>query len=477
MDFQHGFTMTIGGLPVAGESSFPVINPATTDCLAQAPEASRAQLDAAVAAARRAFDGWQAVPLAQRQALVHCIAGRLEAHHHAFARLLTSEQGKPLADAHAEVARCIRWLKETACMGLPDEVLLDTPEKKVVKRHVPLGVVAAIAPWNFPMTLAVWKIAPALVAGNTMVLKPSPFTPLTSLKLGELLRDLLPPGVLNVVSGTDRLGPWLTEHAGIDKIAFTGSTPTGRAIMRSASDTLKRVTLELGGNDPAIVFDDVDIDAWVPRIFWGAFANNAQFCLASKRMYVHASIYERFARALAAYARTVKIGDGMEPGTRIGPLQNARQHERIRSLLAQARADGVRFLAGGDVPPGRGYFVPVAIADDPPDDAPIVTEEAFGPVLPLLRFSSEDEVVRRANQGPYGLGASVWSADLERAERVARRLQAGTVWVNTIHELSPQYPLAGHKQSGLGRENGLEGLLEYTNTQIHTINRGAVALP
>lgn len=477
MDFQENFFMTIDGRAVApGNERCVVRNPATGFGFAEVPDASREQLDMAVDAARRAFPAWRDTPLARRQTLLQLLADRLEAHHADFAALLTREQGKPLGDARAEVGRCLRWLRETAAMALADQVLLDTSEKQVVLRHPPLGVVAAIAPWNFPMTLAVWKIAPALLTGNTLVLKPSPFTPLTSLKLGELARELLPPGVFNVVSGSDRLGPWLSAHPGVDKIAFTGSTPTGIAIMRSAADSLKRVTLELGGNDPAIVFEDADVEAWIPSLFWAAFANNAQFCLAAKRMYVHERIYARFARALVEYAATVPMGDGAVPGVRLGPVQNARQFDRIRQLLTRSRADGVRFLTGGEVAVGAGYFVPVSIADDPPDDAPIVAEEAFGPVLPLLRFSEEDEVVHRANAGPYGLGASVWSRDLARARRVADRLEAGTVWINTVHELSPHYPLAGHKQSGLGRENGREGLLEYTHTQVRTVHRGPVAM-
>lgn len=477
MQFDSHFTMTIAGLGVQAQEHFQVINPATEQCIAEVGDASQAQLDAAVAAARAAFAGWRVTPLAQRQALVEAMADRLATHRQEFAQLLTREQGKPLTEALSEVDRGVYWAREIARMPWSNEVLLDTPEKRVEKRYVPLGVVGAIAPWNFPMTLAIWKLAPALVTGNTVVLKPSPFTPLTSLKLGELLRDLLPPGVLNVVSGSDRLGPWLTEHPGIDKIAFTGSTPTGRAIMRSAASSLKRITLELGGNDPAIVLPDADIDLWVPRLFWAAFTNNAQYCLAAKRMYVHDSIYDRFAAALVAYARTVRTGDGLVPGTQRGPLQNKAQFERIQALLADARTSGVQFLLGGDVPQGTGYFVPVAIADNPPDDARIVVEEAFGPVLPLLRYSSVDEVVQRANHSIYGLGASVWGRDLEQAQAVAQRLEAGTVWVNTIHEMSPHYPFCGHKQSGHGLENGLEGLLAYTDIQTLTLNKGPVKLP
>ncbi|NYT62654.1 aldehyde dehydrogenase family protein [Alcaligenaceae bacterium] len=474
MKLDHHYTMTIDGAAATSTETFTVINPATEQVIANAPDATHEQVDAAIAAARRAFPGWSTTPLERRQALVRQISERLAEHKTDFAALLTQEQGKPLADAESEIDRCLHWLQETAKLAPPVQVFTDTADKHIETRHVPIGVVAAISPWNFPMTLAIWKIAPALVAGNTLILKPSPFTPLTSLKLGELIRDLLPAGVFSVLSGSDRLGPWLTEHPGIDKIAFTGSTPTGRAIMRSASTTLKRVTLELGGNDPAIILADADIEAWVPRLFWAAYSNNAQFCLASKRMYIHASIYDQFASAFVSYAKKVKVGNGAHAGTQIGPIQNQPQFNRVRQLLQDTHAQGIKFLLGGDVPDSKGYFIPIAIVDNPPDDARVVAEEAFGPVLPLLKFSDENEVVRRANDTIFGLGASVWSKDLDHARQLANRLEAGTVWINTIHELSPTYTFGGHKQSGLGTENGLAGLLEYTNAQTIITNRGAV---
>ncbi len=469
IDFDVDYTMTIDGMGVKADERIDVLDPSTEQCLAQAPDASLAQVNQAIVAARRAFGAWRDAPHTQRQQALHAMAQGLATHQDAFARLLTSEQGKPLADARAEVGRCVQWLHAFAGLALPVEQFDDGAGHRYETRHVPLGVVAAIAPWNFPLTLAVWKVAPALLAGNTMILKPSPFTPLTALKLGELFRDLLPAGVLNVLSGSDRLGPWLTEHPGIAKIAFTGSSATGRRVMQSASAHLTRVTLELGGNDAAIVLPDVDIDACVPALFWGAFRNSSQFCLASKRMYVHESIYERFAQALVAYARTVKMGRGAEPDTQLGPIQNRLQFDRVRDLIEDARRTGVRFLLGGDIPEGQGYFIPVTILDNPPDNARSVLEEAFGPVLPLLSYRDVDEVVRRANDSEYGLGASVWSRDVEAARAIASRLECGTVWVNHIHALSPHVAFGGHKQSGVGVENSLLGLLEYTNTQSISI--------
>jgi acyl-CoA reductase-like NAD-dependent aldehyde dehydrogenase len=271
--------------------------------------------------------------------------------------------------------------------------------------------------------------------------------------------------VLNVVSGGDHLGPWLTEHPGINKIAFTGSTATGRRVMQSAATNLKRVTLELGGNDPAIVLPDVDIPATAEKVFWVAFRNSGQFCIAAKRVYVHEEIYDAFSQALISYARTVKVGNGAEEGTKLGPIQNRMQFAKVNDLIASAKKDGLRFLLGGEPQNGPGYFVPVTIIDNPPEDARVVVEEAFGPVLPLLKFRDTDDVIRRANHSDYGLGASVWSRDVEKAKSIAQQLECGNVWINSVQWLSPHAAYGGHKQSGIGVEHALEGLLEYTNTQ------------
>ncbi|MFY0478886.1 aldehyde dehydrogenase family protein [Achromobacter marplatensis] len=469
LNLDSDYTMTLDGRGESSAQTFDVLNPATEARIATAPDASLEQLNAAIAAARAAFAPWRDRPIAERQQALRAMADRLEAHADGFMRLLTREQGKPHADAKSEVGRCVVWLREFAARELPVDRYDDGAGHLFETRRVAIGVVAAISPWNFPMTLAIWKIAPALLAGNTVVLKPSPFTPLTSLKMGELFRDVLPPGVLNVISGGDRLGPWLTEHPGIDKIAFTGSTVTGRRVMQSASARLKRVTLELGGNDAAIVLPDVDVKDTAAKLFWGAFRNSSQYCLATKRLYVHESIYDAFADALATVAAGVVVGDGAQPGTGLGPIQNRGQYERVKELIADAHRTGVRFLAGGEVPEGKGYFVPVTILDNPPDDARSVVEEAFGPVLPLLKYRDIDEVVRRANDTEYGLGGSVWSRDVARAQAIARRLETGTVWINHIHVMSPNVAFGGHKQSGVGVENALDGLLEYTNVQTVSV--------
>lgn len=473
--FDKDYTLTIDGGSVAGEGTLPVINPATEAVIALAPDASTTQLDAAVAAARRAFPGWRARPIAERQEAVRRMGEVLLANLDELKRLLTREHGKPHADAERELRGAAHWCATYAGFTLPEIVTIDTPERRSVTRRVPIGVVGAIAPWNFPVSLAIWKVAPAVLAGNTVVLKPSPFTPLTTLKVGELFADILPPGVLNVISGADALGPAMTAHPGIDKIAFTGSTQTGARIMAGAAPTLKRITLELGGNDPAIVFPDVEIESTARDLFWAAFANTAQICIAVKRLYIHEDIYDEMTRALVEYAGTVKVGDGADQGTGIGPLQNRPQYERVRALIEDARRDGLSILTGGGpAPEGKGYFLPVTMIDNPPDDARVVREEAFGPVLPLLKFRDTDDVIRRANDTEYGLGASVWSRDLDRAEEVAARLEAGTVWINETRFISPLTAFGGHKRSGIGVENGHEGLHEFTNAQT-TVTRRAAA--
>ncbi|WP_437882774.1 aldehyde dehydrogenase family protein [Pseudomonas sp. LRF_L74] len=460
------FPLSIGGELRQTRERGQAINPATDTPLCEHALASASDCEDAVRAARGAFGAWRDRPWSERQRRVAALADLIEERQEDFMRLLTLEQGKGRAAAEWEIGGCIHWLREIAGQILAD-LPFELPGAGTVKaRHVPLGVVAAITPWNFPLLLAIWKIAPALLAGNTLVVKPSPYTPLCTLWFGELAQAVLPPGVLNVIAGGNELGQTLTEHPDIDKVAFTGSTATGRRVMQSAARNLKRVTLELGGNDPAIVLPDVeDIDGLAQQLFWAAFQNSAQFCVATKRLYIHESIYPRLAQALVDYAATVPLGDGLDPQTQLGPLQNRMQFDKVSDLLAATRQAGLRILCGGAPLDRPGYFIPVTLVDNPPDDARCVVEEAFGPVLPLLSYRDIDEVVARANATEYGLAASVWGRDLQQAQAVAQRLQAGTVWINQIHAFSPHVPFGGHKQSGLGIENALEGLAEYSNLQ------------
>jgi aldehyde dehydrogenase (NAD+) len=471
MNYNSDYVMTIDGKSVTSSRTIDVINPADGKAFAKAPDCSKEQLDLAVESAKKAFKSWRNTPIAERQAMVRKAGEKLLAAAEELGRLFTREQGRPVDAAKQEIQGAGMWMMGVSQMTPPVHVSEDSATQHIETRYVPLGVVCAIAPWNFPVTLSMWKVAPALVAGNTMVLKPSPFTPLTTLKFGELAATILPAGVLNVVTGGDRLGPWLTEHPGIDKVSFTGSTATGRRVMQSASATLKRVTLELGGNDPAIVMPDADVAAIAEKLFWAAFTNNGQICIATKRMYVHEAVYEPLKAALVAYAKTVKVGDGSEQGTQFGPINNRLQYERVLSLIADAKDKGYTFLVGGEASDAPGYFIPVTIIDNPPEDSRIVQEEQFGPVLPLIRFDDVEDVIARANASEYGLGASVWGADEDAAYAVAERIASGTVWVNEAQHLTPFAAFGGMKQSGLGVEGGLEGLAEYTNTQTITRRR------
>jgi acyl-CoA reductase-like NAD-dependent aldehyde dehydrogenase len=386
--------------------------------------------------------------------------------------LLTREQGKPRAGAEWEILGSAAWCAEIAKQSLPDEVVEETDDRRVITRFSPLGVVGGITPWNFPVLLAIWKIAPALLTGNCIVVKPSPFTPLCTLKLGELCQSILPPGVLNVVSGGDDLGKWMTAHPGINKIAFTGHTDTGKHVMRSAADNLKRLTLELGGNDPAVVLPDVDPVALAPELFWGAFQNNAQFCNSIKRIYIHEDVYDQVRDALVAFAKGIRVGDGADEGTDLGPIQNLPQFEKVNEYIDDCAANGYTFALGGEVDRGaKGWFIPITLVDNPPENSRIVTEEPFGPILPLLKWSDEEDVIQRANDTRYGLGASVWGRDLEAVQRIGSRLDAGTVWLNEIHQYSPYQAFGGHKESGIGCENSLHGLMEYTNWTTITLNK------
>jgi len=459
------FRLLINGKLVEGAGTLDVINPATGRLLAVAPRANRAQLNEAVAAAKAAFPTWSATPLRNRAALLVKLAAALEAEHAQFARLLTEEQGKPLPQALWEVARSIAALRYFATLDLPPEVLKEDATQKVVRQRKPLGVVAAITPWNLPMLLMIVEIAPALLAGNTVIAKPAPTTPLTTLKLGELCARILPRGVVNVIVDQNDLGSALTSHPDVAKVAFTGSTATGKNVMASAAGTLKRLTLELGGNDAAIVLDDADPKEVAPKIYDAAMLISGQACVAIKRVYVHDSIYDAICDELGRLAKATVVGDGLEEGTQMGPVQNQAQFEKVKRFLEDARRNGT-IVAGGGVLQRDGYFVQPTIVSDISDDARLVREEQFGPVLPVLRYSDIDDAIARANDTDFGLGGSVWSSDRERAFKVATRINAGTVWVNKHLDIAMDTPFAGAKQSGLGVELGQDGLEEFTQATI-----------
>ena len=459
--------MTIDGNSIAGDTSFGVINPATGAVFAQAPACSRAQLDAAMDAASRAFRPWKRDGDARRAALVAC-AEAIKARVGELAPILTQEQGKPLARAAEEVIGAAVWLQYTASLAIPVEVVQDDANVRIEVRRRPYGVVGAITPWNFPVLLGVWKIAPALLAGNTMVLKPSPYTPLSTLKLGEILRDAVPPGVLNIVSGNDALGAWITAHPAVRKVSFTGSVATGKKVAAACAPDLKRMTLELGGNDAAIVLDDADPQQIAEKLFWGAFSNSGQICSAIKRLYVHESIHQPVVDAMATVAAATKVGNGLEAGTLLGPLNNKMQFDRVNELVEDAKKHGGRCATGGAPLAGGGYFIPPTLVTGLGEGSRLVDEEQFGPALPIVTYRDVDDAIERANGTMYGLSGSVWSSNVARATEVAGQLECGTAWVNQHLAIVPNAPFGGAKWSGIGVENGPWGLLGFT--ELQTVN-------
>ncbi|MFD2644769.1 aldehyde dehydrogenase family protein [Pseudomonas japonica] len=464
---MENFQLLIGGVRVAGENGeFAVIDPASGTPFAQCPSGSLGQLNAAVAAARTAFAGWRQSSADERRAALHKAADDIEREADGIARLIVREQGKPLALALSEVMGGVAWTRYNADLEIPVEQVEDNPRQRVELHRKPLGVVASITPWNWPFMIAVWHIIPALRAGNCVVSKPSSLTPLSTLRLVEILDRHLPPGVINIVTGEKGFGSAITTHPGIDKIVFTGSTPTGQSVMRGAASNLKRLTLELGGNDAAIVLPGTDIAAVVDDIFNAAFLNMGQTCAALKRLYVHESQYEAFAAALVERAGREVVGAGLEAGVTFGPIQNSEQLELVGELVEDARRLGARILCGGQRLPRAGYFYPPTLVADVTDGDRLVDEEQFGPVLPLIAYGDVDDVLARANASSMGLGGSVWGPDATQAEALAARLESGVAWVNCHAQIQPNTPFGGSKMSGFGVEFGLEGLLEFTGQQL-----------
>src|SRR5688500_15274942 len=393
---RSDFSLLIGGELVQSEQYLDVVDPALGTVFARCPAAEHLELDRAVDAARRAFPAWRARSFAERAALVKQLSKRLRERQNELAELLTREQGKPLAQAVAEIDRGAAQSDGMVGIEIPVDVIANDNDKHIELRYRPLGVVGIITPWNAPVNLALGPLVSALYTGNTVVLKPSPYTPLATLKVAELLNEVFPAGVVNVLAGGDELGAWITEHAGIDKIAFTGSVATGKKVLASAAATLKRVTLELGGNDPAIVLDDVDPKTVAKKIFFASFVNSGQVCMAIKRIYAHERIYDALCAALVAEANKAKVGNGLDAATELGPLQNKMQYDKVIDIIADTKKAGARFLTGGEIPAGPGYFLPPTLVTDVADDSRIVQEEQFGPIVPILKFSDVEDAIRRA---------------------------------------------------------------------------------
>lgn len=468
---KANFVLVIGGKAVETDKFFEVLNPADETVVAECPEGTTDLVELAVASARSAFPGWSATPDAERVEKLNAIADLVVENRQELSELLTREQGKTQSGpgANLELQAVEGWLRATAGLTLPRQVIQDDESGKIVVDRKPVGVVASITPWNWPLMIAVWHLAPAIRSGCTAVIKPSPFTPLSTLRLVELMNRVLPPGVVNSVTGDAEVGTHLTGHPGVDKIVFTGSTDTGRKVMGSAAGTLKRLTLELGGNDAGIILPGTDVAPLLEKLFWGCFLNSGQTCAALKRLYVHEDQYEEVVRQFSDYVAGIPVGDGLDPANLIGPLTNRMQLDKVASYVDEARTRGARIVTGGERRDGSGYFYPLTVVADVTDDMQVVKEEQFGPVIPIIKYRTIDEAIERANSVDVGLGGSVWGNDPLEAAALASQLQCGTVWINQHGVVNPMVPFGGVKQSGIGVEFAADGLKEYTTLQAVNI--------
>ncbi|NUP86622.1 MAG: aldehyde dehydrogenase family protein [Burkholderiaceae bacterium] len=469
----------VNGRPVLSERTFESRNPATGEVLGLVPHSTAAQVAEAVAAARAAQPAWAARPDAERKALMMKVAEVIKGNAEYLAEWVTKEQGKPLGGvgpdqvpgARFELWGCEVWTQVPASLDLPVDLAFEDDTRRDEVHRKPFGVIGAIAPWNWPLLIAIWQIVPSLRAGNTVVIKPSEYTSIGTLELVRLISEVLPAGVLNTISGPGEVGAALVDNPGVDKIMFTGSGATGAKIAAAAAKNLTPTTMELGGNDAAIMLPDADPKAMAMGLFWGAFLNMGQTCACAKRLYVHESQHDAVVAELKALAEAMPMGDGLAPGTVMGPIQNRMQFDKVNRLVERARADGATIVCGGKPVEGPGNFYPLTLVTDIADGAPLVDEEQFGPVLPIIRYSNVDDAIASANRLDVGLGASVWSTNVDRAREVASRIQAGTVWINQHGMIHPMVPFGGVKGSGWGVEFGVDGLKAVTQPQVISIRK------
>jgi aldehyde dehydrogenase (NAD+) len=463
-------------IDAASGKRFETHNPATGELLATVAEGDAEDINRAVAAARRAFEGpWSKVKPYERQALLLKLADLVEKNFEELSQLDTLDMGAPISRTRGNKLRVLGMLRyyagqatalhgETIENSLPGDIFSYTLKE-------PVGVVGAIIPWNGPLGASVWKIGPAIATGCTVILKPAEEAPLTSLRLAELVLEAgIPPGVVNVVPGYgETAGAALASHPDVDKVAFTGSHVTGQSIIRASAGNLKRVSLELGGKSPDIVFADADLDAAVPGAAMAVFANSGQICSAGTRLFVENKVYDEFVGRVAEFGKKLQVGNGLDPNTQIGPLVSAQQMERVSGYLAIGQKEGARALAGGspltEGALSKGYFVPPTVFANVQDNMRIAQEEIFGPVISAISFKDSDELIQRANATTFGLGSGVWTKDVSKAHRVAKALRAGSVWVNCYQAMDPAVPFGGYKMSGYGRESGKQHLEEYLNVK------------
>jgi acyl-CoA reductase-like NAD-dependent aldehyde dehydrogenase len=476
---MKSFANTVNGRAVSSANGFESKNPATGEVLGLVPNSSAEQVAQAVAAARAAQPGWAARPDVERKALTMKVAEVIKGNADYLAEWVTREQGKPLGGvgpdqvpgARFELWGCEVWTQVPASLDLPVEVVFEDATRRDEVHRKPFGVIAAIAPWNWPLLIAIWQIIPSIRAGNTVVIKPSEHTSIGTLELVRLIAEVLPPGVINTVSGGGEVGGFLVENPDVDKIMFTGSGATGARIAAAAAKNLTPTTMELGGNDAAIVLPDADPKAMAMGLFWGAFLNMGQTCACAKRLYVPESLHDAVVAELKALAEAMPMGNGMDAGIAMGPIQNRMQYDKVVSLVEQAKAGGATIVCGGKPQEGPGYFYPLTLVTNIADGAALVDQEQFGPVLPIIKYQDVESAIASANRLDAGLGASVWSANIEQAKAVASRIQAGTVWINQHGAIHPMVPFGGVKGSGWGVEFGTDGLKSVTQPQVISIKK------
>lgn len=462
--------MIYAGQQVQGlESGFEVINPATEAVLTVCKSASISQVNDAVESAKQAFETWKNTSDAEVTEIINRVAQDIQAARSEIATLITQEQGKPLALGEMEVDMALYWLQVTNNLEIPVLEQTDPMGKKMHVYHRPLGVVASITPWNWPFMIAIWHLIPALKAKNCVVNKPSEYTPLATLRLVEIINRHVPAGVCNIVLGTGEVGATLSSHVDVEKVTFTGSTVVGQKILAASVEELRQVVLELGGNDAAIVMDDVDVAETAQKLFGSAFFNAGQTCACIKRLYVHENIYDQMVEELAKIADSQVVGDGLDKTTTLGPLQNVKQYQKVKGMVEQAIAQGAQVANKKVVElPAQGYFLAPLILTNVAEQSEIFATEQFGPVLPVVKFSNLDDVIQRSNQSSYALGGSIWSHDIQAAQIAAAKMEAGTVWINSHSDVSPFTEFGGWKMSGMGYSFGLDGLLSFTKKQaIH----------
>jgi len=457
--------MTIDGADADPDALIDVIHACDEQVIARSPDAGLHHVDQAVAAARKAFPNWAATPWTERRALLERFADRLWEERIKLALLIAAEAGRPLRRAMSEVFFSVDYVRTIAAQELP-ETRYQAGSMRARLIHKPLGVVGAIAPWNGPVILAVAKIANALLAGDTQILRPSPFTPLSALYLGMIARDIFPHGVFNVITGDAQVGAAMTTHGGIAKISFTGSTATGRLIAAAAAPTLKRLTLELGGNDAAIVLPDADIDLLCDILYRTSLENAGQFCACVKRLYIHEAVYDAVAHGLGERLKSARTGSCFDTATTMTPIQNRKQFERVWHLIDDAVDQGGTIMRGAERHEGPGLFVPPTLMENVGHGVALVDEEQFGPVLPLMRFRDEEEALRDANRGDMGLGGSVWTADIDRGLYLAERMECGTAWVNQHGAFTASLPMPFAKQSGIGTDYAQFGVAEHSRLML-----------